>query len=217
MRAKNMQGMRFGMLTVGNLVPGENKAGRARWECKCDCGNTRIIVGAELRAGKVKSCGCYRSSVLASSGFRHGGHGTPEWKVWTDMLRRCEKPARKAYKHYGARGIKVCERWHDFTNFVADMGPRMPGMSLERKDVNGDYEPGNCIWIPLNEQSKNTRRTVRVKVNGNSMCLADACRTIGVSRSRTQDRIKKLGWTFDKAVTEPKKVNGTTYSSEVQK
>lgn len=209
---KDMTGMRFGRLLV--RAPAESKAGAAAWECLCDCGAVKVVLGSEIRKGHVRSCGCFRRDVLSASGYKDGRTGTPEWRVWRDMLRRCEDSGVDAFKHYGARGIAVCERWHEFENFLADMGRRPAGMTLERADVDGNYEPSNCSWIPAGEQSRNTRRTVRVSLGGEELCLKVACGRLGISYQRTRDRMKVLGWTFERAANEPKKVNGTMYAQE---
>lgn len=210
MKVVDMAGVRAGSLVVRQRLG--TKSGRAIWLCDCDCGKTVPVSGPDLRKGHVRSCGCFRKSVLAASGYKHGGFGTPEWRVWADMLRRCNDPRVAGYPNYGGRGIKVCARWLAFENFRADMGVRAFGMTIERKDVNGNYEPGNCGWIPAAEQVNNTRRTKRVDLNGESLCLKVACVRLGVSYSRTLDRINKLGWTFERAIAEPKKVNGALYA-----
>lgn len=210
----DMSGRRIGSLLVLSRVPGKQPRGHAHWLCACDCGAKVEVIGHDLRSGHVRSCGCFRKGVLASSGYKHGGALSPEWRVWSDMVRRCTDPRVAAFVNYGGRGISVCNRWLSFENFRDDMGERKPGMTLERKDVNGNYEPGNCEWIPAALQARNTRRTVRVSLDGGeTVCLKVACERLGVSYSRTLDRINKLGWTFERAIREPKKVNGGLYAA----
>jgi len=124
---------------------------------------------------------------------------------WLDMRARCLRPSCKAWRHYGARGISVCAQWSTFAAFLKDMGPRPKGYSLERKDVNGNYEPSNCEWIPLADQSKNTRRTIWFIVNGEKMCMKDACKKLGVSYTMVRLRIWALGWEPESALYTPSK------------
>lgn len=205
-------GRRFGHLVAQQYLP--KPAGK--WRCLCDCGEVTMVGPSELVKGKTRSCGCYRREVLATSGFKHGGCGSPAWSSWRDMHKRCSNPRAEHFKDYGGRGITVCARWSDFANFLADMGERPAGMTIERSDVNGNYEPGNCEWLPSAQQANNTRRTIRVDLFGRSMSLAEACALLNVPYNRTRDRMKTLGWSFALAVSEPKKVNGTMYATEVQ-
>lgn len=213
MKKIDIFGQRFGRLTVLALSETSNR-GRARWTCKCDCGNLKVIESQALRRGKVVSCGCFRAEVLASSGHKHGQHGTGAWNSWQDMRKRCTNPKSTAYADYGGRGIEVCPQWSTFEGFHADMGNRPAGMTLERKDVNGNYEPGNCVWIPQAEQVNNRRVTVRVTLDGEELALSVACKRLGLSYSRTRERMKRLGWAFERAIAEPKKINGTIYATE---
>jgi hypothetical protein len=128
------------------------------------------------------------------------------------MIRRCTKPECPSYDDYGGRGITVCTQWLSFENFFADMGDRPDGMSLERKEVNGNYEPSNCVWIPMVHQVYNRRVTIRVEIEGCSMALSQACSVLGVDYTRTHSRMRRLGWSFQKAIAEPKKLNGTSYA-----
>lgn len=132
--------------------------------------------------------------------FKHGMEGTPTYQAWRDMKRRCLCETSANFHNYGGRGIKVCDRWMTFQNFYADMGERPPGFSLERVDVNGNYEPGNCKWIPLHEQKRNRRSTLRVEVNGTGMTMKEACMLLGVNYRTAQSRINLLGWTKEEAL-----------------
>lgn len=211
MRPIDLTGKTFGRLTV--IGRAENgKSNNCQWLCRCACGSEKIIASTALRQGRTVSCGCYRKEILDADRTIHGMTGTPTWSVWRDMRKRCSNPKANSYKHYGGRGIGVAERWESFVNFVADMGIRPEGMSIEREDVNGNYEPGNCVWIPAPDQANNTRRSVFVDLDGETMCLKSACDSLGLSYSRVRDRMMKLGWTFEEAISEPKKINKTIYA-----
>jgi hypothetical protein len=205
---RDWTGHRFGKLSVIELAA----RNPARWRCVCDCGNEKIAYAGDLVQRKIVSCGCFKREILATSGYKHGMHNSGAWQSWSDMIKRCTNPKADAYKHYGGRGIKVCDRWLEFVNFHADMGDRPSGMTLERQRVNEGYNPENCEWIPAKDQSLNTRRTVRVVLDGEEMALSAACKRLGLSYNRVRDRMKTLGWTFERAIAEPKKVNGTLYA-----
>lgn len=153
MRLIDISGQKFTRYTVVKRFKG------GRWECRCDCGNVRIVDGRTLRAGTSRSCGCLGREETVARETVHGMTDHPLHKVWRGMIRRCENRNEKAYPNYGGRGIRVCHRWRsDFRNFYADMalGYR-PGLTIERVDNDADYEHSNCKWVPRCEQSKNRR------------------------------------------------------------
>lgn len=151
---KDETGRWYGRLFVERKVA--SRKGYAMFECVCDCGKRTIVAGAWLRAGNTSSCGCAIGGT-ASHGHSCGHRVTRTYESWTNMKTRCSNPNVAAYKYYGARGVKVCKRWLSFSNFLADMGECPDGYSIERINVNGNYTPKNCKWIPLEEQSKNRR------------------------------------------------------------
>ena len=135
---------------------------RAMWRCKCECGTIRDVVGKTLRNGTSKSCGCLKSEVTTQRSTKHGyaneGKITKVYYVWSAMVQRCVNPKSTKYMDYGGRGIKVCERWLDFENFISDMGDR-PSVdhTLERINNDGHYEVSNCKWATRTEQLRNRR------------------------------------------------------------
>ena len=151
----DITGFRSGKLVAVKPGP-HDSAGKACWVVRCDCGNTRLVRTNYITKQVQKSCGCYNPA-----GTTHGKTDTFEFRVWTAMRKRCLYEKHLRYKHYGGRGIRICDRWSSFENFLEDMGIcPIPDGSIERVDVNGNYEPGNCVWLPRRAQSKN-RRNVR--------------------------------------------------------
>ncbi len=131
-------------------------------KCQCVCGFIGAFVPYNLRKGASKSCGCRSRKVAGDRMRTHGMTGTAEYRAWKAMRARCANPNEQYFYLYGGRGITVCERWNEFSNFWEDMGPRpSPRHSVDRIDVNGTYEPGNCRWATAQEQRLNQRRTIQ--------------------------------------------------------
>ena len=155
---------------------GKNKWGQVLWKCLCQCGTIKILVGTTLKNGMSKSCGCHTNQAirdtLTTHGHSHANNGNPtrEYHSWTGMRNRCTSPSSDKYYLYGGRGIKVCDRWlTSFENFLVDMGPRPPNYTLDRIDVNGNYEPSNCRWASSREQANNRRIVTNLQVELDSL------------------------------------------------
>ena len=129
------------------------------WRCVCKCQKIVTVRTSALIAGKAQSCGCYKKEVLKTHGHTINGKVTPEYTVWANMIQRCYNPMHEHWKHYGARGIKVCQRWRRFENFYEDMGKRPANLTLERKRNNEGYSKDNCKWATRKEQANNQRRS----------------------------------------------------------
>lgn len=119
------------------------------------------------------------------------------------MMQRCYRKKEKSYRDYGARGITVCKRWHDFVNFLADMGEVPNGLELDRKDNNGNYEPTNCRWATINQQARNKRYSNRLTYNGETKSIWDWADEFGLKGKTLDNRIRR-GWTVGKALTTPR-------------
>lgn len=155
---KEMLENKFGRLKPFEYVAGTRKV-NPKYRCKCDCGAVCLVSTQNLRSGKTKSCGCISSEKTAERNRKHSGTFTPEYSVWCGIKNRCGNPNATSYEHYGGRGIKVCDRWLDsFDNFLSDLGKRPSKQhSIERINVDGDYEPSNCKWATAIEQANNKR------------------------------------------------------------
>lgn len=156
MPRKDLIGQRFGKLTV--IADAGRTEGRCIWLCICDCGNTTEVRSGNLIQGNVKSCGCLRRETPS----KHNGKGTRLYNIWRAMRQRCEYPKHKSYVDYGGRGIRVCTEWDEsfasFREWAINNG-YTDELTIDRKNVNGDYNPNNCRWITREEQNRNTRRT----------------------------------------------------------
>lgn len=158
-----MKGKRYGKLTVLDRAP-NNVRGQSMWTCLCECGNTKDARGVTLRNGTTASCGCAQADGMKAARRKHGARRSDDpatrrlYAAWNGMKARCRNPKHKDFKYYGARGIEVCERWESFENFVADMGTRPEGKTLDRERVNEGYSPENCRWATYAEQRANQRR-----------------------------------------------------------
>ena len=204
---KNIKGQRFERLRVVKYA-GLNKNGCALWECICNCGKIKIILGSVLRNSMTKSCGCLRDEKVRQraieNNFTHGMSNIPEFRIWVAMRKRCRNKNNADYYLYGGRGIKVCERWQDFKNFIEDIGRRPSKKhSIDRVDNDGNYEPGNCRWVLPEIQARNTRKTVFIEFNGKKQSLSEWAREVGVSRETLKYRFKKMP--IEKAMTMPKR------------
>lgn len=149
-------GTRFGNLIVQSQAPTKDK--KLWWNCLCDCGNQCVVSGIGLRAGNNTTCGARLH--VAERFTKHGMYKSPTYYSWGNMVARCVNPKATAFKDYGGRGVTVCECWLKFENFLADMGECPPGLTIDRKNNNGNYEPGNCRWVDRSTQQLNRRNCI---------------------------------------------------------
>ena len=206
-RIENLAGQKFGRWTVLNCARRATKREQSKWNCRCDCGTERTVNSYCLRRGRSLSCGCYSVEVTNARSTKHGagrrGAETPEFIAWMAAKGRCLNPGNRAYAHYGGRGITICARWReDFAAFLADMGPRPRGASLDRIDSNGNYEPSNCRWATSKEQGRNRRDCRTITAFGETLCMEEWAERSGVSRTTISVRLD-MGWSPDRAVSTP--------------
>lgn len=210
---KDLTGERFGRLTVVSRGPDQVSAGgkiRACWNCVCDCGKHCLTAGFCLKSGNTKSCGCIKMEILQGRCgenhplYLHGKATSPEYHSWNGAVLRCQNESYESYRNYGGRGISVCDRWaNSFAAFLEDMGNRPPGTSLDRIDVNGNYEPGNCRWASAKTQSRNQRKTIYIEIDGEKRSLPEWAEISGIPEPTIRSRYGKLGWPGKEAVFHP--------------
>lgn len=177
--------------------------------CRCACGTERFLIEATLRRKATLSCGCYRDEASAKRRYRHGdgkkGQENPVYRTWLSIRQRCENPNDGAFRYYGARGIKMHPAWvADYKQFLKDMGQRpSPAHSIDRIDVNGDYEPDNCRWATKSEQMRNRTCNRMVEFRGRVMPLIEAVELAGANYATAHNRIVYKGWSVEDALSRP--------------
>lgn len=206
---RDLLGHRFGRLVVisrAQSIPGRTGA---RWVVRCDCENEKIIDSANLVSGGSQSCGCIHKEGLVKRNSSHGKSRSRIHIIWKNMIQRCTNQKNNNYRRYGGRGIHVCERWHDFVNFYADMGDAPPGLTLDRIDNNKGYSKENCRWATRKIQANNrsaersTWSTARlIKFNGRTKTLTQWARDVGLNPSTLSVRLCR-GWCLRRALTTP--------------
>ena len=145
MTFKDLMGQRFGRL-VAISKEGRSKGREIIWMCLCDCGNLRTAVGSKLTNGSVQPCGCLQKDKTREANITHGKSHSRIYSIWKNMLSRCTNSNHDSYSNYGGRDIQVCDRWLKFENFLADMGEPAKDLTIDRIELDGNYEPGNCRW-----------------------------------------------------------------------
>jgi hypothetical protein len=180
---------------------------KKQYLCLCDCGNYKIVSSKCLYNKATGSCGCLTKKPK-NYHKTHGLSKTKLYHIWGSMKRRCEKPKDKAYYNYGFRGIKVCDEWHDFNNFYewCIQNGYSEGLSLDRINNNGNYEPNNCRWVDRKVQNNNTRANVIIEVNSERHTLSEWSKLLNVSYDLLHSRVRYYG-IVPKVITEPYRVN----------
>lgn len=201
MRAFDLTGKKFGRWTV--IKRAASKEGASFWECVCNCGNKNSVSGRALVYGTSKSCGCWAIELATKHGHNPTANPSATYRVWRGIKARCNNPNVKIFKRYGGRGIKMCDRWKkSFANFLADMGERPAGLSIERKNNNGHYTPKNCKWATRTEQARNRRSSRFLIYKGERKTLAEWCELLNLSYANVSARLK-LGWSVKEAFEMP--------------
>lgn len=180
-----------------------NSKGRTCWVFECDCGTVVTRVASKVTCGHTQSCGCLVGRLLRARNTVHGCWKTPTYEIWKGMIRRCYHPSHRDYKNYGAKGIGVCVRWKQFSNFLKDMGERPKGLSIDRIDNSGDYCPENCRWATSLQQNHNRRNNVNLTFNGQTMCVSQWARILKIPSNVLYYRLNLRHWEVNRVLTEP--------------
>lgn len=196
---KDITGKRYGKLVVIRLDHIKNR--KSYWLCKCDCGTEKVLRSDCLT--RIQSCGCVKREQDIHNLHIENHHGManhPAFGIWAKMMGRCNNPTDNAYKDYGGRGIGVCEAWKDAREFCKWMEDNKyeKGLSIERVDVNGNYEPSNCKLIPRREQAYNKRNTVYILTDKGVVALAKEARLNGIPILTVRNRVGRGEWMYDR-------------------
>ena len=202
----NMVGQTFSRLTILERI---SKNGRGHFKCKCECGNEIIVRSDGVLSGRIKSCGCYNKDKAKTGNARrvHGKHGTRLYRIWQAMHARCYIKTNPAYKNYGARGITICAEWlknyQAFYNWAMSNGYN-DNLTIDRIDVNGNYEPNNCRWSTRKEQANNKRTNHYITFNNETHTINEWAEKLKIDRHSISWRLKH-NWTIEKTLTTPVK------------
>ena len=178
------------------------------FDCICDCGTTRSVNAYSLLHGKTKSCGCYMKEQVSKSSTKHGDSSTRLHRIWRCMLSRCETKSQSVYRHYGGRGIKVCDEWHNYLSFRqwAIENNYTDALTLDRINVDGNYTPSNCRWVTMKEQANNTRANKHIVYKNVSRTLSEWSEITKINAGTISYRLKH-GWDTEAALFTPVRRN----------
>lgn len=205
-KINNLTGKKFGRLKVLEYY-GNSKNCKALWLCQCECGNTKIILGNSLTSKATVSCGCYNKEKARERRTKHNLSYSRLYKIWCGMKTRCYNKNFVYYCNYGGRGITICDEWlNDFETFYkwAISNGYEEGLTIDRINNDGNYEPINCRWISRKEQNNNMRKNIIIKYNGKEQTISQWAKEFGINRTALYYRIKRC-WNIEKALTEPPK------------
>ena len=206
-RPIDLTGQRYGRLVVVDRM-GSNEYGQAEWLCVCDCGNKVTVQGRSLKTGHTKSCGCLRRDLGQTLNAKHNDSGSRLFSIWSTMKKRTTNKNYKDYAHYGGRGITVCSEWENsflcFREWALQNG-YAEALTIDRIDNNKGYSPDNCRWVSMKTQANNKSSNRCITYNGETRTRAEWGQLIGGNATLIRDRLDRLGWSVEKALTTPVK------------
>lgn len=201
----DLTGKTFGRWTV-LYRDGTDKRGSVMWRCRCECGTEATVRGSSLTSGNSKSCGCYNHDSKVANATKHGQSQSRLYGIWEGMKSRCYDCNWHVYPYYGGRGITVCDEWRtSFQSFLewANTHGYTDDLTIERVDVNGNYEPSNCIWIPKDQQMQNRRNVIKVQIGDETKSLSEWARIYGIPLSNVLSRVYCCHWDYVSAIITP--------------
>ena len=204
---KDITGRQFGRLKVSHRLGTFNKM--HYWLCVCECGRSVEVPASQLLSGNNRACGCLGSEITTRRNTTHGQSKTPLYGLWHRMIQRCEDQNCGDYIYYGARGITVCESWHDFEKFKEDVGDRPKGFTIDRIDNSLGYGPNNFRWASRTEQANNMRSNVKTLVDGKLLSIKEMADKAGIAYGTMKARLCRLGYTPEQALGKPVKCGQT--------
>lgn len=205
----DLTGQKFGRLTV--IKRAKNKIKRngkheVMWECLCDCGNTKIVSRNSLRSSAIRSCGCLRKENTKNMRTKHGLRNTQIYKTWANIKTRCYNPNKDTFNYYGGRNVEMCQDWkEDFINFYnwsMEHGYK-EGLTIDRINPNGNYEPSNCRWVTMKEQQNNKLNNHYIMYEGQKHTLMEWSEILNINYRTLHKRLMYLNWSIEKAFTTP--------------
>lgn len=200
----DLVGEKYGRLMVLEYAH-RNPRGKSMWKCRCDCGNTKVVLGTHLTSGHTTSCGCYNEDIIKSRVATHGMSKTRLYNIWRVMRKRCGYENATNYENYGAKGIRVCDEWHDYSKFRdwAMSHGYSDNLTIDRVDNNKGYTPENCRWVDMKTQARNNSRNKLIMFRGETHCMMDWAEILGINYRTLQQRLTTYGWSIEKAFTTP--------------
>lgn len=206
MKYKDISGQQFGRLTALYKLHNHPKKGNAYWLCVCECGNFAEVSVPNLCSGCTKSCGCLRNELIyenmISKNITHHKTNIKLYSVWGNIKDRCYNKHCHNYQYYGGRGIKICDEWlNDFMTFYnwSMANGYKEGLTIDRIDNNGNYEPTNCRWVTTKQQNRNTRRNKYFTINGETHCLSEWCEIYNLNYRKISSRLRR-NWSIEEAL-----------------
>ena len=208
---KDLTGLKFGRLTVIKLdhkkQRNDKRGTRCYWLCECDCGNITTVLTEALKSGHTKSCGCLGKEKRLEANKTHNLTNNRIYSIWHGIKARCFNNNEKAYKNYGERGITLCEEWKNnfmtFYNWSINNGYQ-DNLTIDRINVNGNYEPNNCRWVNQKQQSRNMRKNHNITYKGETHCLAEWAEILDINYSTLTERVRK-NWSVEDIFKKPVK------------
>jgi hypothetical protein len=195
-KLKDINGIKYGRLTVIRRSQSNSKTGNAMWICECDCGNIVTVIGSKLRSGYTKSCGCLRISNIAQ------GHSRERiYVTWKGMHQRCCNPDHDKYKWYGEKGITICDEWHDFIVFRewAFKNGYTDNLTIDRINPDDNYNSNNCQWVDMKYQANNRTNNRIIEYEGKEYSVAQFADMLTVPYHTVRNQMR-LGWSIEKIV-----------------